>query len=200
MALSSLLQAIPSFLAVAMALAAAQGQAPPHKACQPLPSLHRIPRLPFAEQRKDWCGPAALAAVLQYHGEKTTAAEIAKQIYLPGYRGALNLDLLLWARKRGFSAWGGAGSPDRIRQAVARDLPVICMVRRRGPLADRNHFVIIRGYDHPRGLWLVDDGSGKQKEARYADFDRAWQGCGRWMLVIEGKSRASPSEDQDAAS
>jgi len=181
-----------------MALASAPRDGITQRASRPLPAVHRIAGLPFAEQRKDWCGPAVLAAVLSYHGEKVAAADIARDIYLPGYRGALNLDLFLWAKKRGLAAWAGAGSEERIRQEVGRDRPVICMVRRRGRLADRNHFVILRGYDRPRQLWLVDNGTGKEEQVRFADFDHNWRECGRWMLVVQGGSPSPQPEAQRA--
>lgn len=107
------------------------------------PKTHTIPDVPLVAQTADWCGPAALAAVLQYHGEEITPDQIAQEVYLPDYRGALNLDLLLYARRRGFEAWAGEGSVHRITGAVCRNRPVICMVRRGNPLAQRNHFLVV---------------------------------------------------------
>jgi hypothetical protein len=59
-------------------------------------------------------GAGALAAVLQYHGEQMNAQEIADAIYLPGFRGSLNLDLLVFARSRGYEAWAGEGSAGKL--------------------------------------------------------------------------------------
>lgn len=149
------------------------------------PSQHHVAGVPLAESPRDECGPAALAAVLQYQGEEVTAADIGREIDLPGYHGAINLDLLLWARRRGFEAWAGEGSTYALQQAIGRELPVICMVRRRGPIADRNHFVVVRGYDNARQVWFMDAGNGSEEAVSASDFACDWGECGRWMLVVE---------------
>lgn len=166
---------------LAAALAAGAGPAPP-------PAAHRVAGVPLAEPSRDHCGPAALAAVLQYHGESVRAADIARDIHLSAYRGAINLDLLFWARQRGFAARAQAGSEEQLRAALARDLPVICMVRARGALADRNHFVVLRGYDETAALWYVDAGRGREEAVPAGRFGRDWAECGRWMLIVEGRA------------
>jgi ABC-type bacteriocin/lantibiotic exporter with double-glycine peptidase domain len=187
------LQAVIQSLVILLGLAAGsglvRGERPTRSWGRPRPSAHRIEEVPLAEGARDWCGPAALAAVLQYHGEETTAEEIARDIYLPGYRGSLNIDLLVWARKRGFEVWADAGSRERIMEAVCRDRPVICMVRKSGTVADRNHFVVVRGYDEGRGVLFVDGGEGREEVVGWEGFEREWGACGRWMLVAEGRQR-----------
>jgi len=172
-------------LGLALSLGLARGAAPADP--QTIPPSHAIRGVPFAAYRSNWCGPAALAAVLQFYGESVTAEDIAKDIYLPDYRGTLNLDLLLYARKRGFDAWAGEGDADTIKRSVAQDRPVICMVRESGRLADRNHYVVVRGYDSVRGVWLADSGDSKEEARRIDDFERRWRDCSHWMLVVRGK-------------
>ena len=182
------------FAVLAVGIALAMAWCDPSPLAVPrVPPGHVIRGVPFSDYRANWCGPAALAAVLQFYGEKVTAAEIAGDIYLPSYRGTLNLDLLLYARRRSFDAWAGEGTAEKIEQAVARDLPVICMVRSRGRVADRNHFVIIRGYDADRRIWLLDDGGGKEVARKMGEFEEDWRRCGHWMLVVEGK-KPPPAE------
>ena len=177
-------------LSLLLALSAAARPGPTGSAQPPPPPTYHIAGVPLVERNTNWCGPAALAAVLRYHGEDIAAADIADHIYLPHYRGSLNLDLLVFARKRGFEVWAGEGSPDTMRRAIARDHPVICMVRRGNALARRNHYVVVRGYDVDRQLWFLDSGNGREGIYAEADFDRQWSDCGRWMLVVEGKKPA----------
>jgi ABC-type bacteriocin/lantibiotic exporter with double-glycine peptidase domain len=153
------------------------------------PPSHHIAGVPLVERNTNWCGPAALAAVLRFHGEEVGAEEIAKEIYLPGYRGSLNLDLLIYARQRKFEVWAKEGTAEALRGAVARDRPVICMVRRGNPLASRNHFVVVTGYDETRGEWTLDSGEGKEETMRASDFEGEWGKCGSWMLVVEGREK-----------
>lgn len=173
---------ISMFSALALCLLAAAAVA-----AEAPPEAYAIADVPSVAESSNWCGPAALAAVLQYHGEDVSPEQIAEEAYLPEYGGALNLDLLLYARRHGFEAWGAEGSAHRIRGAVSRDRPVICMVRRGNPVAERNHFVVVTGYDARKGVWTVDSGAGKAETLGEEQFDREWRGCGRWMLVVEGR-------------
>jgi ABC-type bacteriocin/lantibiotic exporter with double-glycine peptidase domain len=166
-------------------------------AAQAPPQAYVIQGVPSVAENPNWCGPAALAAVLQYHGEEVSPEEIAEEIYLPDYRGALNLDLLLYARRRGFEAWAGDGSAHQVRRAVSQDRPVICMVRRGNAVAERNHFLVVTGYDFRQGVWTVDSGAGKPETLTATQFDREWSDCGRWMLVVEG--RQSKQAEQQAS-
>jgi ABC-type bacteriocin/lantibiotic exporter with double-glycine peptidase domain len=177
--------------ALTAAVSAGMPRGTPSDAAPP-PPTHRITDVPLVEPNTNWCGPAALAAVLQYHGEAITAQDVAERIYLPDYRGSLNLDLLVHARERNFEAWAAAGSPDMLSRAIRRDRPVICMLRKRGPLARRNHYVVVRGYDVDRALWFIDGGDGKEVSCSTRRFEREWEGCGRWMLVVEGKTEQPP--------
>jgi ABC-type bacteriocin/lantibiotic exporter with double-glycine peptidase domain len=155
-----------------------------------LPVSHHIRGVPLVERNTNWCGPAALAAVLRYYGEGTQAKEIAEAIYLPGFRGSLNLDLLVFARAHGYKVSAGEGTARQLREAIARDRPVICMVTRRNPVLSRNHMVVVRGYDRHRAVVFVDGGDGAERTVRTTDFEAEWAESGRWMLVVEGKAAA----------
>lgn len=152
------------------------------------PPAHHLVGVPFAERHPNWCGPDALAAVLRFHGAQFTAEEIAREVYLPRSRGSLNLDLLLYARRHGFAVSAESGSAESLRQAVARDRPVICLVRERGLLASSNHYVIVRGYDQRAGVWFVDEGEAREVSRSEQGFEAAWERCNRWMLTVEGRA------------
>jgi len=126
------------------------------------------------------------------------ARQIADDIHLPHYRGALTLDLLLWARRRGCRAWAKTASADLLKSAIARDRPVICLLRKRGRLADRNHFVIVLGYQDDPPVWLLDTGERRERRIAAPDFERNWRDCGSWMLVVEGRAPSRPEPDDDS--
>jgi len=180
-------------LSLLLALSAAAQPGSLGSAQPPPPPIHHIADVPLVERNTNWCGPAALAAVLRYHGEEIAAADIADDIYLPHYRGSLNLDLLIYARKRGFEVWANASSDDAMRRSIARDRPVICMVRRGNVVARRNHYVVVSGYDSERRVWFLDSGNGREETFTEADFEREWAECGHWMLVVEGKKPTTPA-------
>ncbi|HUT73812.1 MAG TPA: C39 family peptidase [Armatimonadota bacterium] len=159
------------------------------------PSAHTIADVPFVKQEPRWCGPAALESVLRYHGLQVTQREIADEIALPDGR-VLNLDLKLYARRRGLRAESARGSCDRLRLWIARDVPVICQVRVGAPGARRNHFVVAYGYDERRSCFIAHTGERAAQEIPYLDFARIWGDGDNWMLVIRPRPpRPSPAHE-----
>ncbi len=61
--------------------------------------------VPFHAQRRDHCGPAALAMVLNQAGDPVTPLELDSTAFTAGRGGSLQLDVLTAARRRGALAY-----------------------------------------------------------------------------------------------
>src|SRR3989338_11337839 len=73
-----------------------------------------IKGVPGFIQDKFMCGPASLASVMSFYGEQAGPDEIAQAAYLKGLKGTLMMDLLLYAKGKGFKASyyrGGMDTP-----------------------------------------------------------------------------------------
>lgn len=157
------------------------------------PTAHTIEHVPFVKQAPQWCGPAALESVLRFHGLPATQREIADEIALPGGQ-VLNLDLKLYARRKGFRAESSRGDLDRLKQWISRDIPVICQWRVGGIGARRNHFVVVLGYDDGKRCFTAHTGTRAAERISYPNFARWWRDARNWMLVIR------PQQDDESAS
>jgi ABC-type bacteriocin/lantibiotic exporter with double-glycine peptidase domain len=147
------------------------------------PVAHSIERVPFVKQEPKWCGPAALEIVLRFYGLDISQRDIAQEIALPNGE-VLNLDLKLFARRKGFRAESHRGDIDLLKTWIARDAPVICQLRLGGIGMRRNHFVVVFGYDDRTSRLIAHTGERASQELKLTDFARAWRGAGNWMLVI----------------
>ncbi len=162
-----------------------------------LPAAAEIKAVPFVKQQGDWCGPAALASVLQFYGEKVSQEEIAREIYLSGVRATLNLDLLLYARGKGYVAEAGEGGLAKLKEEIAAGRPVICLEKERFALSSRNHFVVVFGYDEKAKTFRLHSGSKGNVKRGYDAFDKAWKKGDRWRLTISGKQEKPPEKAAD---
>jgi len=159
------------------------------------PVAHTIERVPFVKQEPKWCGPAALEIVLRFHGVDITQRAIAGEIALPSGE-VLNLDLKLYARRKGLLAESQRGDLDTLKTWVARDVPVICQLRRGGLGQRRNHFVVVFGYDDRRSCLIAHTGERASQAIATADFARAWRDANYWMLVIRRETPAPKGATQ----
>ncbi|HYA31796.1 MAG TPA: C39 family peptidase, partial [Thermodesulfovibrionales bacterium] len=93
-----------------------------------LSDLHLVRNVPFFPQEDYQCGPASLAAVLNYQGVSVTSDEVARAIYSPSARGTLNIDMVLYAQSLGLRASQYKGGLDDLREQIDAGRPLIVLV------------------------------------------------------------------------
>ncbi len=133
------------------------------------------------------CGPAALASVLGYVGDRVTVEDIAHTIAAPSLAGVLPLDLERYASARGLDATVHtvAGSLGWLRERVANDRPVVAFLDLGvGPLR-QGHFVVVVGYDDPSGRVFLYSGRDANASMSYRRFTAAWQRTDGWALTLD---------------
>ena len=144
---------------------------------------HIIENVPFYPQTSYRCGPASLAGVLNYWGIKVTPDEIAEEIYSASARGTLDIDMVLYAQKKGLLATQYEGNFEDVRKNVASGHPIIVLVGYGFSLIQKNHFMVIIGYnDH--GV-IVNSGKDSNKFIPEKDFLKSWERTKFWTLLIK---------------
>jgi hypothetical protein len=143
----------------------------------------KVDEVPFYPQVSFQCGPASLAGVLNFFGEGVTPDEIAEAIFRRDIRGTVTLDMVLYARKRGFFAEWYNGSIDDIRRSVDGRVPLIVMVDFGFGSARKNHFMVVVGYT-PEGV-IANCGRTHEKLISWEYFLARWNRTKRWTLRIE---------------
>ena len=144
---------------------------------------HIIENVLFYPQTSYQCGPASLAGVLNYWGVKVTTDEIAGEIYSASARGTLDIDMVLYAQKKGLLATQYEGNFEDVRKNVASGHPIIVLVGYGFSLIQKNHFMVIIGYnDH--GV-IVNSGKDNNKFIPEKDFLESWERTKFWTLLIK---------------
>jgi predicted double-glycine peptidase len=144
---------------------------------------HVIEDVPFYAQTSYQCGPASLAGVLNYWGIKVTPDEIAEEIYSTSARGTLDIDMVLYARKRGLLVTQYEGTIEDLRKNIDSRHPLIVLVDYGFSFMQKNHFIVVIGYnDH--GV-IVNSGKKKGKFVLEEDFLKSWERTKFWTLLIK---------------
>ena len=144
-----------------------------------------IKDVPFFPQLDYQCGPASLAGVLNYYGDTVTPDEIAEAIYRQKIRGTVSLDMVLYARQRGFnSKWYGGGTDDIVR-AVDSGSPLVVMIDLGFSVARVYHYMVITGYSF-EGV-IANTGTTPQKLISWERFMSQWEKTHNWTLLVTPK-------------
>lgn len=141
--------------------------------------------VPFHAQEDHQCGPAALAMVLNHHGDMATPEDIAQAIFRKDLRGTVSLDLALYPRGRGFATRFFRGTAAEIVTAVDTGKPLVVMVDEGLGGIHVFHYMVVVGYE-PEGV-LVNSGRRRGQRIPWREFLSGWSGAESWTLLVEPK-------------
>lgn len=144
--------------------------------------------VPFFEQEDYQCGPAALAAVLNYwfqregKGRTTTPGEIVREIFSPSARGVLGLDLELYARKQGFRVHSFRGTIEDLCRHAGQGVPLIILADYGFAGYQRNHFMVVTGCGDR--VIMVHSGRKANQTITHGELERIWKRAGSYTLSV----------------
>jgi ABC-type bacteriocin/lantibiotic exporter with double-glycine peptidase domain len=136
--------------------------------------------VPYVPQRKDTCGPAALAMVLRYWGRPVLHDELAAALVDPELHGTAGSRLADVARDEGLRAVAFSGDLAALREAVARGRPPVVAWAMGG---GRYHNVVVVGFEGESPV-VHDPARGAARRVPLDRFETRWAGAGRWTLLV----------------
>lgn len=142
-----------------------------------------IEKVPFFAQDNYQCGPSSLAGVLNYWGIKVTPDEISREIFSKTARGTLNIDMLLYAQRKGLNVVQYNGNLKDLKEKIDLGFPIIVMVDLGIYFLKINHFMVVIGYNE-QGV-IVNSGKEKEKFIYEKDFLKVWKKTDYWTLLIK---------------
>jgi len=153
------------------------------------PNTYKIDGVPRIKQITNYCGPAALAAVLQHCGENITQQEVGKAVFDPVGRATNGADMLLYARNKGYAAYSWNSSVADAKRKIAAGAPIL--VLQQNSLKDTSgHYRVLTGYDDTeRKFYVVDPYYDDITELAYDKCERLWKPMGYWALVVVPKDK-----------
>ncbi len=156
-------------------------QSPPNPT--DLPVRAELVDTPFFSDDSHYCGPAALATSLSAAGLPTQPEELIDQVFLPGRQGALQIEMLSGARRRGAVATVISDSKEALLGEVAAGHPVVVLQNLGLSWAPSWHYAVVVGYDIEAELILLRSGPMKRQELSFRPFMYTWNRSDRWAFV-----------------
>ena len=149
-----------------------------------LPARVELTEVPFFPQEDYFCGPAALAMVLTAAGVKVSPEDLVDQVYLPGRKGSLQVEMLAAARRRGLVAYELAPQLTDMLREVAAGSPAI-VLENYGPFSWLPvwHYSVVVGYDLNTLEVIRRSGVRERRPTPLPVFEKIWKNENYWSMI-----------------
>ncbi|HXF79689.1 MAG TPA: PA2778 family cysteine peptidase [Usitatibacter sp.] len=140
--------------------------------------------VPFFPQEELLCGPTALATALAAAGAHVTPGDLVASVYLPGRRGALQVEMLAAPRTRGFVSYRlEPRLEDVLREIAAGNAVVVLQDFGVWPF-HLWHYAVAVGFDRDRGMVVMRSGTHERQAAPFGALEYTWKESGYWSMVV----------------
>jgi len=176
------------FLVAALALAGCvslpQTEALRESGYAGLPARAELVDVPYYRQEDLMCGPISLAMALNAGGIDANVASLTEQVYLPGRKGSLQIEMLAATRRNGALAYPLAPEFRAVLQEVAAGTPVVALLNLSGiKLWPVWHYAVVVGYDLEREEIILRSGPNPRRVTNVGFFEFLWKDGGYWAMV-----------------
>lgn len=140
-------------------------------------------------QQGSACGPTALTVLLNAAGDSVSVDEVTAAVQNKDANAALTIDLLLYARGRGFRAQFAEGSLDTLRQTLLQRIPPLLLLDIGAglpwPASKKHlwHYVVPYGFSDAKHQFFLHSGVGA-KSISFEKLSRLWARGGHWMMTL----------------
>jgi ABC-type bacteriocin/lantibiotic exporter with double-glycine peptidase domain len=148
-----------------------------------------IEGVPFYPQDEYMCGPAALASVIGYYGRAGGMEDVAKEVYSEKLKGTLPMDLLIYAREKGFEVKYYKGSVSNIKESLTRREPLILFLNLGYGFYPVGHYIVAVGMDEKAGVVFAHSGTEKEQAFTMKELEKSWSKTGYSTLLVRPKAR-----------
>ncbi len=161
-----------------------------------------IEDVPFFAQDELMCGPAALASVIGYLGEQGGWSPderldvITLEVYNERLDGTLPIDLLIYAKRKGFAAEYYEGGLKDLKEKLSGGTPLILFLNLGIDAYPIGHYIVAVGYNDRLKKVLAHSGLKPRKVYSYKGLLRTWSKTGFSTLLItpQANPRIIPEE------
>ena len=148
-----------------------------------LPARAELREVVFHAQDEYHCGPAALAMALNAAGVEATPDSLVEQVYLPGRKGSLQIEMLVAARRNGLVAYQLEPSLTDALREIAAGTPVVVLENYGFRVWPKWHYAVLVGYDLEKGELIRRSGLKPRQLMPFPVFEYVWSTDRHWAMV-----------------
>lgn len=160
------------------------------------PRAVELTEVPFFPQKAFQCGPAAMATVMNHNGYAVAPDDLTPQMYLPGRRGSLQVELLAAARRHGMVAYVHAPELAHLLDELRAGNPVLILQNLAFDRVPVWHYAVVVGFDLDADKVILRSGTTRRETMSMRRFERTWQRGDYWAITVHrpGEMPANAAE------
>jgi ABC-type bacteriocin/lantibiotic exporter with double-glycine peptidase domain len=140
--------------------------------------------VPYVRQVKNFCGPAALAAVFRYWEHPADQHSLAGEFSPFPSKGLSGSQLKELAGRHSFVAYSFSGNQQSILDHLRKGRPLIVALTS-SRLLNLNHYVVLVGWDEKESEWVLHDpAEGAYRRIKAEDLMDKWSDLDNWTLLV----------------
>ena len=156
-------------------------------------------QIPFFPQTAYHCGPAALAGLMLHNGVDTSPDELARQVYLPGRKGSLQVEMTAGIRRNALLAYpmeaGAKSEMEQLLLALDAGFPVLVLQNLGVRWLPQWHYATVTGYDLDTAELLLNSGTQQNYRISFSTFEHTWKRGDYWALLVVPPTTVPPFAD-----
>jgi tetratricopeptide (TPR) repeat protein len=149
-----------------------------------LPVSAELTETPFYAQKDYQCGPAALAAVINFQHPITTPEQLLPLIYIPELKGSLQVEFASAAKQFNHLAVEQDGRLESVLREVAHGNPVLVMQNLGFESYPFWHYAVVIGYNLDEQQIILRSGEMERLVRPFSVFERTWGRAKNWSIVV----------------
>lgn len=149
-----------------------------------LPARAEIPAVGFFPQTENQCGAAALTTILTFSGIDVTPEQLEPRVYVPGRKGAFQVELVAASRQLGRIAYADTLPLTALLELISEEQPVLVLQNLGLDWYPRWHYAVVVGYDLEREEITLRSGDIENYTISMQLFERTWARAGYWGLLV----------------